>query len=308
VGRAGPDLPAVARSQGLNWQRDGLTLLGLKDLLAGERPEALCVSDVPNRRVLADVRAAELLTSRSAPATVAELRQTVRELSDSGIDPEEIRALGEEAGYRVEARWPESGAAACFDAVFVPGSNGHDLPDPGLGHGAAGEVNSYANNPLRPLIAERLLPELRAHLQEKLPDYMLPAAFVFLDSLPVTPNGKVDRRALPDSAPAGLNQRADFAPPRTPAEETLAKIWAETLGVDRIGIHDNLFEMGGHSLMVAQIVARLRDAFSVELPLRSLFERPTVGALAEHIDAIRWGIEYLRDSPEMTEGEVEEEV
>ncbi|MEG4588313.1 amino acid adenylation domain-containing protein [Microcoleus sp. MOSTC5] len=124
--------------------------------------------------------------------------------------------------------------------------------------------------------------ELRSFLKEKLPEYMLPSAFVLLEALPLTPNGKVDRKALraPDTENFPLN--AAFAP-RTPEEQLLAEIWSNVLGVKQIGIRDNFFELGGHSLLATQLIAKVRETFQVELPLRSLFQSPTVESLAEAI-------------------------
>jgi len=121
--------------------------------------------------------------------------------------------------------------------------------------------------------------ELRAFLKDKLPEYMLPSAFVLLEALPLTPNGKVDRKALraPDTENFPLN--AAFAP-RTPEEQLLAEIWSQVLGVKQVGIRDNFFELGGHSLLATQLIAKVREAFQVELPLRSLFQSPTVESLA----------------------------
>ncbi|HYG65957.1 MAG TPA: amino acid adenylation domain-containing protein [Thermoanaerobaculia bacterium] len=129
--------------------------------------------------------------------------------------------------------------------------------------------------------------ELRELLQQRLPDYMVPAVFVTLDSLPLTPNSKVDRRALP--APAGLHPAPGTAylAPRTPGEEILASIWAEVLGVERVGLRDNFFELGGHSLLATQVISRVREAFGVELPVRELFEEPTVEGLAGRIERLR---------------------
>ncbi|HWS54339.1 MAG TPA: amino acid adenylation domain-containing protein, partial [Pyrinomonadaceae bacterium] len=126
--------------------------------------------------------------------------------------------------------------------------------------------------------------ELRAHLKSKLPDYMVPSTFDLLDALPLTPNGKVDRRALPAPSAEGLARDGDSEGPATPVEELLAGIWAEVLGVERVGRSDNFFELGGHSLLATQIVSRVRRAFSAELPLRRLFESPTVAALAEAVE------------------------
>jgi acyl-coenzyme A synthetase/AMP-(fatty) acid ligase/acyl carrier protein len=134
--------------------------------------------------------------------------------------------------------------------------------------------------------AEALAPgvdQLRGFLQARLPEHMIPSAFVVLDALPLTPSGKVDRRALPapDQTRAGLEA---LVTPRTPVEEAIAEIWMAVLKLERVGVHDNFFALGGHSLLATQVVARLRAAFGLELPLRALFETPTVGGLAERIE------------------------
>ncbi|MBA2448198.1 MAG: amino acid adenylation domain-containing protein [Chloroflexi bacterium] len=126
--------------------------------------------------------------------------------------------------------------------------------------------------------------DLRGFLRAKLPEYMVPAAFVPLAALPLTPNGKVDRRALPAPDRSGPELDSGFVPARTPVEATLARMWAEILGLDRVGIHDDFFALGGHSLLATQLVSRVRDAFRVDLPLRRLFETPTIAGLAEGIE------------------------
>ncbi len=127
--------------------------------------------------------------------------------------------------------------------------------------------------------------ELRTYVNQRLPEYMVPSAYVPLERLPLTPNGKVDRKALPapDMARPDLDQA--FVAPRLPIEEVVARIWASVLGVERVSVHDNFFTLGGHSLLATQVMSRLRDTLNVELPLRTLFEAPTVAALAEKIAA-----------------------
>jgi amino acid adenylation domain-containing protein len=127
--------------------------------------------------------------------------------------------------------------------------------------------------------------ELRAHLKERLPEYMVPSAFVVLDALPLTPNGKVDRRALIAREATPFVSPEGYAAPRTPTEELLADIWAEVIGLNRVGIHDNFFDLGGHSLLTTQIVSRVRDGLGVVLPLRAIFESPTVAELSTKIEA-----------------------
>jgi amino acid adenylation domain-containing protein len=127
--------------------------------------------------------------------------------------------------------------------------------------------------------------EIRAALAAELPDYMIPTAFVYLVAIPLTPNGKVNRRALPAPEYAGAEER--YVPPRNPVEEVMAGVWAEVLRLDRAGVTDNFFELGGHSLLATRVVSRIRDALGVELPLRTLFEEPTVAGLAERVEELR---------------------
>jgi amino acid adenylation domain-containing protein len=124
---------------------------------------------------------------------------------------------------------------------------------------------------------------LRQGLRERLPDSMMPAAYVMLAALPLTPNGKVDRKALP--APERQSTEESYLAPRTPVEEVLAGIWAELLGLERVGAGGNFFDLGGHSLLATRVASRLRGAFGVEMPLRDLFEAPTLADLATRVEA-----------------------
>src|SRR3989454_315416 len=130
--------------------------------------------------------------------------------------------------------------------------------------------------------------ELRAHLAQWLPDYMLPAYFIRLDGLPLTSNGKIDRQVLPTFFDANIQPAHDFVGPRTATEKALAAIWSELLCVENIGLNDDFFDLGGQSLVAIKAVSRIRDVFEVDLPLRNLFEHPTVAGLAEVIDGLSW--------------------
>jgi len=128
---------------------------------------------------------------------------------------------------------------------------------------------------------------LRDFLIEQLPDYMIPSAFVTLESLPLTPNGKIDRRILEQKSLGDYQfSEETFVAPRTPEEELLAGIWSAVLGVEQVGIHDNFFELGGHSLLATQVISRIRDTFAVELSLRELFESPTIAGLNDKRQAV----------------------
>jgi amino acid adenylation domain-containing protein len=139
--------------------------------------------------------------------------------------------------------------------------------------------------------ASELVPrseKLRSFLQAKLPDYMLPMAFICLEAVPVTPNGKVDRRSLPRPDQVSEDEEDAFVPPHTDTEATIAQIWGELLGLNRVGRHEDFFSLGGHSLLVMQLVARLRNVFKVQLPVNSVFEKPTLAGTAEQIETLLW--------------------
>ncbi|MEH2279374.1 MAG: amino acid adenylation domain-containing protein [Nostoc sp.] len=125
--------------------------------------------------------------------------------------------------------------------------------------------------------------QLRTFLTEQLPDYMIPSTFVEMESFPLTPNGKVNRRALPEPTTSRPELSQTFVEPRTPTEEILAGIWRDVLGLEQVGIYDNFFDLGGHSLLATQVIALTRKAFGIELPLLSLFESPAIAPLAQKI-------------------------
>jgi amino acid adenylation domain-containing protein len=177
-------------------------------------------------------------------------------------------------GFRIEVGEIEAALRAheaVTDCVVVA------RQDAGDSHGA-GERRLVAY-----VVADADADALRAHLRRTLPDYMVPGAFVRLDALPLTPNGKLDRRALPEPDYAG----GEHVAPRTPVEEVLAGIWAEVLGLERVGADANFFELGGHSLLATRVISRVRAVFGVEPTVRTLFEAPTLAELAEAVEALR---------------------
>ena len=137
--------------------------------------------------------------------------------------------------------------------------------------------------------AASLPSELRLFLQRQLPTYMLPSAFVLLETLPLTPNGKIDRRALPAPAHDRPALAEAFVAPRSPVEETVASFWTDILRLEQVGVHDNFFDLGGHSLLATQVMSRVRSTFHVDLPLHRFFEAPTVAGLAACIEASQRG-------------------
>jgi amino acid adenylation domain-containing protein len=129
--------------------------------------------------------------------------------------------------------------------------------------------------------------ELRSYLKQRLPEYMVPTAFMELERLPLTPNGKVDRKNLPMPEYERIEQGQEYAAAESPTEELIAGIWSEVLKLPKVGVCDNFFELGGHSLLATQVVSRIRQGLKVELPLRTLFEEPTVAGLAKRVERIQ---------------------
>jgi acyl carrier protein len=126
--------------------------------------------------------------------------------------------------------------------------------------------------------------ELRHFLQEKLPVFMIPSVFVRLDTLPLTPNDKLDRRALPTPEEKSFKREKNYTMPRTPVEKRLADIWADILRLEEVGVEDNFFELGGHSLTATRVISQMRDHFHLEISLQQLFKFPTVAELAQLIE------------------------
>ncbi len=153
--------------------------------------------------------------------------------------------------------------------------------------------------------SNELVQQLRKFLKERLPEYMLPSVIVLLEALPLTPSGKVDRRALPVPDKQKNESEVGFVAPRNPQQEEVAHIWSQILKREQIGIYDNFFDLGGHSLLATLVISRLRETFQVELPLRSLFEEPTVAQLVERIEKMLT-VQQLQLIPKDRAGDREE--
>ncbi|MEG3919987.1 amino acid adenylation domain-containing protein [Microcoleus sp. T3_A4] len=269
----------------LDWSavNQNLTVTKVQQILGENQLDVLRIANVPNARVTAAVKAAELLSVVDKFPTAGQLQKAVEKVEDLGVDPEAWYAL--EVPYNVNISWSSSDSQGRYDVVFARGETRDFVRETRSDN--LRPWRSYANNPLQAKAARKLVPQLQAYLAEKLPEYMVPSAFVVLESLPVTANGKVDRLALPAPEPIKLEWAGGYVAPHTSIEEVLVKIWAEVLGIKRVGIRDNFFELGGHSLLATQLVSRVRDACGVELPLRSVFEAPTIAELSKIVESLK---------------------
>jgi amino acid adenylation domain-containing protein len=261
-----------------DWRRLEPDLRAIERLLESDVPFGL--RHIPNRRLQAERYAQTWLEEAKPRATVAEYRHRLGGQPEVGISLNGLRQVALMHGWHVEVSWLNTTRDGEFELVFSRSSQPAQFARRSLGT----ERSRYANLPAQENLAAELVPHWQAYLKEKLPDYMLPAAFVLLDEFPLTPNGKIDRRALPEPDRSDLVARSEFASPQTPTEKILAMLWGEVLGLEQVGRYDNFFELGGHSLLATRLVARIRHTFKVDLSLRRLFERPTVTAIAEFID------------------------
>ncbi|MEP6703341.1 MAG: amino acid adenylation domain-containing protein [Acidobacteriota bacterium] len=277
----------------LQWRKDVADLNALRRLVENTRPEILGISGLLNDRLVQDVRALQLAAAEDAPATVEDLRRSLKQAEVVGsVDPEDVWMLGAELGYETELKWGVGSRDSC-DLVL----RRCDSPVVELASDRRREElkshekvwSRYANNPLQGEIARKLVPDLRRVLTEKLPEHMMPFAFVLLDALPLTANGKLDRRALPPPGQSRPELETNYLAPRTPAEEMLAAIWVEVLKLKQMGVDDDFFQLGGHSLLATQVISRVRERFRIELPLRYLFDFPTVAGLATAITSFAEG-------------------
>jgi len=285
----GPRAAPVPVAAWLDWRAEGMSLAALRQTLTTGGREPLGISAVPNARVQEPLHVLDLL-GRDAPPTAEALRSEARRLA-MGVDPEELRALGEELGFTVECSWASADPSGAFDAVFVPSDSSPraivefpTAPAPVGGQPPATDPLAARWRMERSLA---LVAELRSVLRSSLPEYMVPSSFVPLDALPLTPNGKVDRKALPPPAAVRPAPAGARVAPRTATEEALVAIWAEVLGVEELGTEDDFFDLGGHSLLAVKVVSQVREAFAVEVPLRVMFDWPTVAGLGRAVDDAR---------------------
>ena len=265
----------------LAWAEVG-SVAALAEALKKRRPAALVVRGVPNARVQEAVEAVAWLRARVGVATVGEWRAQRAQPTERGVEPEAIWELEAVTGYEAHLGWSDVGGEGRFDALLRQ-RNGRSSPVAAgwqRGRRATLPPSQLTNDPQRSEGAHRLVSALREYLRERLPDYMVPSAIVLLDALPLTPNGKVDRRNLPSPEGRRVELECGFVAPRTQLEQQIARVWQEVLGVETVGVHDNFFDLGGHSLSMVRVHGRLCEALKADLSVTDLFRYPTVSSLA----------------------------
>ncbi|BBX12044.1 hypothetical protein MNVM_11250 [Mycobacterium novum] len=268
---------SAAQTPAEPWQRF-TDLAGLGEYLRSQRPPMLRVTGVPHAGIWPDVALVKALVAAGDRVNVAELCTGIT--TSNAILSDECHRLGEELGYATAVTW--STTAGHVDLVYTR------VTDPSGDHGApvmsdlylpATPVDSLAGQVNDPAGLERVA-ELRHFVATRLPEYMVPATIMAVETLPLTANGKLDRRALPD--PEFISTAA-YRAPRDHRERVLAALFSEILEVSRVGIDDSFFDLGGHSLSAMRLLARIRTELDTEIPVSVLFEAPTVAQLAPRI-------------------------
>ncbi len=283
------------RQASADWQRDALSLDRIAQLLAAGLQESLLLRNVPDARLhgrLAVLRSLEQHALNSAADAAAALAPQAS--SPGGpVDPAQLAAVAAEAGYRALVQYADGSPGDELDVLITastadssawisadvayPAGTGRVLANGGEPAGL------LANRPLRAVRARTAAPVLRGNLQEHFPGYAVPAHLMIIEDFPVGLDGTADLTALPrpDLAAAAAEAARE---PSSDTERALAKIWAEALGVDRVGVHDDFFALGGHSLLGAELIERVRTEFEVDVPLGRLFESPTIATVAAYLD------------------------
>ena len=282
----------------LDWQPE-LTLSAIRQRLVETQPEILGITGIKNARLLIENTAIELL-ARDRFDAVGDLQAAIKEKTQQtqAIAPEDLWNLSQELPYQIQINWSSSGAVGDYDVVFQHCSSEATQTENNVVSAeklALKPWESYTNQPARAQDPSNLVSELRAFVKDKLPEYMVPSAFVLIDTLPLTPNGKVDRRSLPEPNRFRLVLPEAFVAPVTSMEKQLAEIWTQVLEIEPIGVNDNFFELGGHSLLAVLLLTQITETFQLELPLLSLLQAPTITGLAQAIaEALNSGSANIR--------------
>jgi SAM-dependent methyltransferase len=242
---------------------------------------AVRLTAIPNGRLAKEMAAHRLIESSDESLEAGVLRRQLKELSLQEVDPETLWEWAEAQGCDIQVSW-SSQSPEYFEAQLTDRARAGEVPREVRFADEVKPWGSYATDPLDYSFRQQLIPQLREYLKGRLPEHMLPSAWMVLKQMPLTAHGKLDRRSLPvpQNRP---EEMGEYVAPRTELQRKLAEIWAQVLRVDQVGLHDNFFELGGHSLLATRVVTHVSQVLDVDLPLRMMFESPTVEVMSERI-------------------------
>jgi natural product biosynthesis luciferase-like monooxygenase protein len=254
------------------------SLSALRALLCNE-PAVLGVARVPNARTFPDAAAVAMLRDPDGPRTAGELRAALQGVV-GGVDPEAVFTI--DPRYAVDIAW-SAGMTTAFDVVFRHRTKPWPAALQRPPRVAVGSWARFGNHPAPGAMLSGLVAELREYLRARLPEHMLPSVIVRLDVMPRTPNGKIDRKALPAPDRARKDAAASYTAPANDVEAMIAAVWQEVLNLDKVGIHENFFDLGANSLLIMQANGKIRRALGRDVSLVAMFRFTTVSALAAHL-------------------------
>lgn len=302
-----PEQPVPIPADSPDWQADGITRDWLRQYLSGQRPALYAIRRIPNARLVQEAATLERLRQADSSQRVVDIRPFLTVGESVGIEPEDLSRLAEELGYSMELSAVNMDEQGNYDALFVrndqneiPYSFGTGMPQ--------GHWRDYVFNPHTAKVSRMLVPHLKHFLGERLPDYMVPTVYTLLETMPLSPSGKIDRKALEklsqDAHPA---RETVFIAAHDPLEKALVRIWADVLDETHVGIEDNFFVLGGNSLKAMVVANRLQKLFNKALPPLVVFNAPTVAGLAIHLKELHPDLDMTRaDMSEASQTEREE--
>lgn len=273
----GESMRAGGESERIEWSTAIWSVAELETALKERRWAAVRFASIPNARLTRDVKAQRLIETGDDHLEASSVRGQLNSTSYDGVEPETFWELGARYGFHVQVGW-DPRSPGCFQVQLLDRAKADQVPRAVTVPDVIKPWSAYATDPLEYSFRQQLIAQLREHLKERLPEYMVPSSFMLLKEFPLTPNGKLDRRALP--APQNRpEEMGEYIAPRTNIERALADVWAQLLNVDQVGVQDNFFELGGHSLLIVQMIDRLRQ-IGLRVELRSVYASPTLADLA----------------------------
>jgi 2-polyprenyl-3-methyl-5-hydroxy-6-metoxy-1,4-benzoquinol methylase/acyl carrier protein len=299
--QAGEPTASSSPRETLQWDTDVGSLDHLAAALKLRRWRAARLTSIPNARLARDCAALTRIETSDERVEVGTLRRQLSELSITGICPQGLLDVAERNGYAITMRPGEQG---CFEALLLDRAGAEGLAGVEAAAPSRQPWSMYANDPLENGFRQQLLPQLREYLRSRLPEFMIPSAWMVLKQLPLTRNGKVDRSALPNPQ-SRPEEMGEYVAPRTEVERALAEIWAQLLQVDQVGVLDNFFGLGGHSLHSIKLIAKIAERFTTQLSAIDVFRYPTIGEMGKLIEATHSRLESAALGPSSFTGQAE---
>ncbi|KAK9764363.1 hypothetical protein K7432_008189 [Basidiobolus ranarum] len=264
----------------LDWKVDCPSLDCVRDVLQNRQEDILAIKGIPNKRLEREIHLQQTLDGGLDDCTAVELQKTLDDNDFDGASPDQLYLISKEKGFSMNISWSHHDGGGVYDVVFWRSNNNENYHLFEMPEYTNLDSENY-NNPLHRKL-QQFIPELKNFLRKKLPDFMTPADFVVLESLPLTENGKIDYKALPAPPVTHTSLHENYIAPRTSLEENLAEIMQKVLAVQHIGIHDTFLSLGGDSLSVIEICSLCHKA-GYPISSSQIFDNPTVAMLAEYL-------------------------